>query len=365
MTLLQKENLILEKQVHSYQTAIAQKDNRGEYEPSQMTSRPQPPGQAQPGYGSDTLPDRPHNAQDTYYRQPMPQNHMGAAAMHQMDNQYPQANMGMHTAGMQGNPGSMSQNHTGYDTGYSRNELGIPDQYDRQQPRNHGMDGNSLPVPADRGPRSRSADPGAPSYFSPVPERRSSNRRNSTTGAEYADYLEQTPNSRHNRIANNYDGYRSDSGYRSDTMAKPNDPRYNEHYGKDGSRPRPSMRTSKPSDSRSDYGDYYSERRSKTSYDRDVDVYSNHSHKSSGAKSSTGSRNGRGQPVGDNRRTNNFLNSTSSTGRASYAGYENDYLPPDGRAGSSYPNTPRTSAAHRGGGYQRHDDRRIMENVPQ
>lgn len=369
MQLLQKENLILEKQVHSYQTAIAQKDSKGEYDP--MATRPQPPGQAQPGYGDM---DRMHNSNqlDAYGRpinnMGLNQNNMGlpnqmgvnSVGSMNSQNAYPGSGMGVagHGMGMQGH-GGMGKN-TGYDTGYTdgRNDLGAHDPYERQhQPRPYPQDGvGGLPVPADRNPRSRSADPTG-HYVSPVPERRP-NRRNSTTGAEYADQLEQSPNSRYNRHVSVNDGYRSDSGYRSDTMGKsndPRDPRYNEHYTKDG-RPRPSMRAAKHSDSRSDYGDYYSERRHKPGYERDIDAYSDRSHKSSG-----GSRSARSQPIGDSRPRNNILNSNVSSGRASYAGYENDYLPQDnGRAGSSYPNTPRTGSR---GGYSQ-GDRRPMENGP-
>lgn len=389
MQLLQKENLILEKQVHSYQTAIAQKDSKGEYDP--MATRPQPPGQAQPGYSDyDRVPvqydqyGRPINNMAATNQNPMGMtNQMGGMnTMGQMHNNSrdPYGN----TTGMQqtniGGPGvggpsmggqdrGLPNHSSAYDTGYSKNDLGMQDPYDQRshQSRVSGSGGGgggvysqdgSLPVPADRNPRSRSADP-ASHYVSPVPERRP-NRRNSTAGAEYADFLEQSPNSRYNRHTSVNDGYRSDSGYRSDTMGKNSDPRgYNDHYnGKDG-RPRPSMRSGKPSDSRSDYGDYYSERRPKQSYerDRDIDAYSDRSHKSSG-----GSRSARSQPIGDSRR-NNMLNSNVPTGRASYAGYENEHIPHDnGRPGSSYPNTPRTGSR---GGYSRGmEDRRAMENGP-
>ena len=374
MQLLQKENLILEKQVHSYQTAIAQKDSKGEYDP--MSTRPQPPGQAQPGYSDyDRMPVQYEQYGRPMNNLPVNQSTMGMTnqigmnnmgSMHNNRDPYSNGNV-MHQSNT-GGPGIGIQdrgipNHSsGYDAGYSKNDLGMQDPYDQQPRSSHQSRGvypqdSGLPVPADRNQRSRSADPSG-HYVSPVPERRP-NRRNSTTGAEYADYLEHSPNSRYNRHTSVNDGYRSDSGYRSDTMGKNSESRgYNDHYSKE-SRPRPSMRSGKPSDSRSDYGDYYSERRSKTSYerDRDIDAYSDRSHKSSGA-----SRSARSQPVGDSRRSN-MLNSNVPTGRASYAGYENEYLPHDnGRPGSSYPNTPRTGSRR---GYNRGvDERRPMENGP-
>ncbi|XP_067948446.1 uncharacterized protein [Watersipora subatra] len=366
MSVLQKENLILEKQVHSYQTAIAQKDSKGEYDLNQMAPRPQPPGQAQPGY-SDTHSERtPNTMQDPFYRNiNSPQNQLGASSPHQSNGQYSYSNTGMQTPGLvgqggtqQGIHGHMMPNQVGYDTGYSRADQNMHDPYDRQHGRGQ-MDGSSLPVPGTRGPRSKSADP---SCYSPVPERRAANRRNSSAGGEYTDYLEHNPRQSSKMLANNYDGYRSDCDYRTDHMAKPNGPQYNEHYGKDGTRPMPSTRTSKPSDSRSDYGDYYSERRSKTSYERDFDMYSDRGHQATISKSGSGGRS-RSQPVSDGRR--NMLNSTMPTGRASYAGYDSDYVPSDnGRGGSSYPSTPRSSMGQRGTAYHRADERRLMENGP-
>lgn len=387
MTVLQKENLILEKQVHSYQTAIAQKDSKGEYDPSHMATRPQPPGQAQPGYGDSQMDRKLSGMADPYYRGGIPQhNHMGSNVPNHMgsnlsnhtgpnlpnqmggnvslqhNGQYVQSNMASqpgigHMGNMvQGSHLTSAQNHVGYDPTFGGNELSTQDPYGHIS-RNQ-MDGNCLPVPVDRG-RSKSADPSG-YYNSPTPDRRPTSRRNSTTGSEYADQLEQSP--RYNRsLMNNYDGYRSDSDYRSDVMGKPNGPRYNEHYSKHSSRPKPSMRTSKPSDSRSDFGDYYSEQRSKVGYDRDMDTYSERSHKAStGGKGRTN----RGQPVGDSRRSN-MLNSTGPTGRASYAGYDSDYMPSEsGRSGSSYPNTPRSSVGQRNTSYPRSDDRRPMENGP-
>lgn len=368
MTVLQKENLILEKQVHSYQTAIAQKDSKGEYDPSHMATRPQPPGQAQPGYG-DTHMDRvPNNMSDPYHRGSlMPQNQLGLNSL-QPNGQYAHSNSAMSTPGASGQMSAVTgfhtpglQNHMGYDAGYFRGETNMQENYDRQPVRSH-MDGGGLPIPGNRGPRSKSADPSASGYYSPTPERRPANRRNSATGTEYADHLEQNPRYNSRQLTNNYDGYRSDSDSRADILSTPNGPRYNEQYGKEGNRPRPSMRTSKPPDTRSDYGDYYSERRSKTSHEREIDEYSDRSYKSKGGN---GNRNGRNQSVGDGRR-NNMLNSTIPTGRASYAGYENDYMASDNsRGGSSYPTTPRASVGQRNVAYhQRLDDRRPMENGP-
>jgi len=343
MANLERENLTLEKEMHSYHTTIAQKVSKGEYDPNIMAPRPQPPGQAQPGYGETQL-DRLHGItpQDQLHRgMNMTSNQINSNPMNQLSTPYSQhSNLGS---------GMVSQNHTNYDAGYSRNELGVADAYERQSRGYGGMD--SMPVPADRGHRSRSADPSGSHYYpSPVVDRRAGNRRNSTTGAEYADLLEQTPNNRYNRgMYSNTSGYQSDSGYPMEATEKGGEGRYNGHYTQGSGRPRPSTRSSKPSDSRSDHGDYFSESRTKASYDRDLNVYG---YNKFGGKHSIGNAGVRPQMANDGRRS--MLSSATPTGRASYAGYETEYIPSEsGRTGASYPSTPRSTSIQRGGGYPR------------